>query len=211
MRNLKAFGLAVVAIFVMGTIAASPASANQLHFWLTKVTVASNATQTFEYETLGQTVECSTVAGSGEATSTVSEITFTPTYSSCKAPGIGFSSVEVLFNGCDYLFTIEAAANNGSVHLKCPEGKQIALTIKVFGFSVCTLHIGEQTPSGVADYTNSESTKVNVQPTQTGIAASMEGSPECGEATSTTGSYTGQVQAKSEITGQSIEIPIQVS
>ncbi len=87
---------------------------------------------------------------------------------------------------------------------------QITITVKVFGVSVCTLHIGEQTPSGVADYANSGFTKVNVQPTQTGIVSTRQGNAECGEPTSTTGSYTGQVQVKGEESGTEKEVAIQV-
>ncbi len=189
MRDLKAFGLTLVAVIAMGAIAASAASANQLHYWPTAVAVASNATQNFQYETEGQTVQCTTISGSSQASAlTASEVTVSPTYSGCKVPGIASSSAEVSMNGCNYVFTIEAAANSGAVHLKCLEGKQITITVKAFGVSICSFHIGDQTPSGVADYANGGTTK----------------------AKSTTGSYVGQVQVTGQITGQAIEIPIQV-
>jgi hypothetical protein len=212
MRNLKAFGLAVVAVFAMGAIAATAASANQFHSAVEKttITVAANATQAFQYEAGGQTVNCSTVGGSGEDTNfTSSELTFKPTYSGCSVSGIAFSSAQVSMGNCDYLFTIEASANSGPVHVKCTSG-QITITVKVFGISVCTLHIGEQTPSGVADYANSGASKINVTPTQSGIEGTRQGSEECGEATSNTGTYTGQVEVKGEEQGTQNEKAIQV-
>jgi hypothetical protein len=212
MRNLKAFGLAVVAVFVMGAIAASAASANQFHSTATNTTItkSANATQSFTYETGGQTIECSTIGGSGEATvQTTTEITFKPTYSGCVVTGIAFSSLQVSMGNCDYLFTIEASSNSGPVHIKCTSG-QITMTVKVFGISVCTFHIAEQTPSGGADYSNSGASKVTVQPTQTGIEGTRQGSEECGEATSNTGTYTGQVQVKGEEQGTQNEKAIQV-
>ncbi len=212
MRNLKAFGLALVAVFAMGAIAATAASANSFHSQSTNTTItrAANANQNFQYEAGGQTVVCTTVEGSASTTTqTVSEITFTPTYSGCNIPGIAFSSAQVSMGNCDYLFTIEAGANQGAVHVKCTSG-QITITVKVFGVSVCTLHIGEQTPGGVADYSNSGAQRVNVQPTQTGITGSRQGNAECGAATSTQGNYNGQVEVKGEETGTQNAKAIQV-
>ncbi len=223
MRNLKAFGLALVAVFAMGAIAATAASANQFHSTATNTTITrtANANQNFQYEAKGQTVVCTTVGGSGTATAqTTTEITFTPTYSGCNVPGIAFSSAQVSMANCDYLFTIEASANQGPVHVKCPETKnakgegigqdQITITVKVFGVSVCTLHIGEQTPGGVADYSNPDASQVTVTPTQTGISGTRQGNAECGEPTSTTGNYNGAVQVKGEETGTQNAKNIQV-
>jgi hypothetical protein len=212
MRNLKAFGLAVVAVFVMGAIAASAASANQFHSTATNTTItrSANATQSFTYETGGQIVECSTVGGEGQATAqTTAELTYKPQYSGCVVSGIAFSSAQVSMGNCDYLFTIETGANEGPVHVNCTSG-QITITVKVFGISVCTLHIGKQTPSGVAHYANSGANRVTVQPTQTGIEGTRQGSEECGEATSNTGTYTGQVEVKGEEQGTQNEKAIQV-
>jgi hypothetical protein len=213
MRNLKALGLVLVAVFAMGAIAASAASAAQFHSTATNTTItrSANATQAFQYETAGQTVECSTVGGSGEATSqTTAELTFKPTYSGCVVSGIAFSSAQVSMNNCDYLFTITAGDTQGHVHIGCTESSQITITVKVFGVSVCTLHIGKQSPGGTLQYANSGSTKINVNPGVTGISGTRQGSSECGEATSTTGSYTGQVQVKGEETGTQSEKAIQV-
>ena len=228
MRTLKVFGLALVAVFAMGAIAAASASAalHQFHSGNanTTITVASNATQEFTYETGGEVVKCTTVGGSGEVSGaqTTHEITFKPTYSGCSV-NIPFTSVQIDMNECDYLFTInqkeedpkEEGKNSGQVHVKCPTKagvqQQITITVKLFGGLLCTFHIAEQTPDGVADYANSGTNNVSVTPTQTGIDGTRQGSSECGSATSTTGTYTGQVTVKGEITGQQTATNIQVS
>ncbi len=79
MRNLKAFGLALVAIFATAALAATAASANQFHSGntFTTITRAANANQNFQYEASGQTVVCTTVGGSGSMiVQTETEITF---------------------------------------------------------------------------------------------------------------------------------------
>jgi hypothetical protein len=219
MHNLKQMGLTLVALLAIGAIAASAAPANQFHSSAlsTAITRSANATQVYQYETGGQSVQCTTVGGSGKlGLETNIEILFEPIYSNCSVSGIAFSTAQVNMNNCSYRFRIEVSENKGPVDLTCPKiveqenRTQVTITVKVFGISICTLHIGHQTPSGVADYANSGSTKVNVQPTQTGISATRQGSEECGEATSTTGSYTGQSQAKGEETGTENEKAIQV-
>jgi hypothetical protein len=221
MRTLKVFGLALVAVFAMSAVVAATASATQHQFHSgstnTTLTVSSNATQAFTYETGGMVVSCTTVGGSGEVSGvqTTTEVTFKPTYSGCTAGS--FITVQVDMNGCDYLLTIDPnkeTVSNGPVHIKCPtEGgvqKQITITFKLFGGLLCSFHIPEQTPDGVADYANNGSAQVDVTPTQTGIDATRQGNSECGSATSSTGTYTGRVQVKGEITGQQTATNVQV-
>jgi hypothetical protein len=213
MRSFKVLGLALVAFFAMNAIAASLASANQFHSNVTNttVTVASSEAQKFLYETGGKTVKCTTVGGSGEAKAqTVSELTFKPTYSGCTVDGIAFSEAQVSMGECDYLFTINAGANEGATHVVCGGTSQITITIKVFGASICTLHIGKQTPGSTSKYANEGTKRVKVQPTQTGIVGTRQGSSECGAEKSSSGSYTGVVVTKGEETGKTTEQTLQV-
>jgi hypothetical protein len=223
MRTLKAFGLALVAVFAMGAGAAASASAAQHQFHSGSanmtLTVSSNVIQAFQYETSGETVKCTTVGGSGEVSGkqTTTEITFKPTFSNCSFPN-PFTTVQIDMNDCDYLFTIDPEnkeVNNGPVHVKCPEKggvqQQITITVKrLFGGLLCSFHIPEQTPSGVADYLNADGEQVDVFPTQTGIQATRQGSTECGSPSSTTGSYTGRVQVIGETTGGQTMTNVQV-
>ena len=223
MRTLQVAGLALVAAFALSAIAAASASAAQYQLHSgnanTTITVASNATQEFTYETAGEVVKCSTVGGSGEVSEaqTTHEITFEPTYSGCSV-NIPFTSVQVDLNECYYLFTIDPESKevaNGPVHIKCPTKggvqQQIRITVKLFGGELCNFHIAEQTPNGVADYANNGVSQVDVTPTQTGIDGTRQGSTECGAAKSTSGTYTGRVQVKGEITGQQTATNIQVA
>lgn len=217
MRNLKALGLTLVAICATSAVTASAAVGNQFHSAAAKsiVTVVSNSTQAFLYETSGRTVECTTVGGSGTFSGqTVSEVTFAPTYSNCKVAGIGMSQAEVSMNGCQYLFTITSTKASGAVHLRCPTiagvQQQITITVKVFGVSICTYHIGEQTPNEHVDYSNGGVKQITVQPTQTGIVGTKQGSAECGAEKSTSGTYTGPVTVKCEEDGTQTEVACQV-
>ena len=221
MRTLKVFGLALVAVIALGAITAASAFAAKHEFHSgsanTTVTVSSNATQEFTYETGGEVVKCSTIGGSGEFTGqTTGIVTFKPTYSNCKV-NIPFTSVQIDMNECDYEFTIDPAGtglDNGPVHIKCPTKagvqQQITITVKLFGGELCNFHIAEQTPSGVASYANNGASQVDVTPGQTAIQGQRQGSAECGAAKSTTGTYTGRVQVKGEITGQQTATNIQV-
>jgi hypothetical protein len=213
MHNLKTLGLTLAAVFLIGAVGVSAVSANQFHFGSTNTTVTrgTNATQFFEYEAGGQVVECSTVGGAADVTSqTTTEVTFTPTYSGCQLTFILFTQVTVNMNGCFYMFTITGSANSGTVHLKCPEGKSVALIVKSSGFDICTLHIGEQTPPGESDYSNSGSNKVKVTATQIEIKGTRQGSSQCGAASSSQGQYLGEVVVKCEETGTTTEKACQV-
>jgi hypothetical protein len=212
MRIFRAIGLTLI-VALAAAILPCAAAANQFHSSVanTTWTVTGNAVQSIQYEP-GVTIECNTMGGSGETTATTTtELTFKPTYSGCVASNIPFSKAEVSMGNCDYLFTIEASSNSGPVHINCTSG-QITITVKVFGISVCTLHIGEQTPTGVADYFNSGSIKVVATPTLTEMIMTRQGSEECGEeATSTAGSYLGaQIEWKGEEAGGQNQKAIQV-
>lgn len=213
MRNLKVLGVTLVVILATTAIGGDVAWGNQFHSKSSNTTwtVASNETQKFTYETGGVTIECTTIGGSGFTTKvTVEAVKFTPTYSGCKAAGIGGSSVDTTTNGCSYITTIGATKNQGVTHTDCGE-KSITYTITVIGFSICTFHVGGLiTPKGESDYSNSEATRITVQRTETGIPATRQGSSECGAASSTTGSLAGRVQYKGDITGQATETGIQV-
>jgi hypothetical protein len=203
----------LAAVLAMSAITASAAAANEFHAAAapTTLTVGSNETQKFLYESSGKTVECTAVAGAGGMqTQTKKEVVFEPQYSECTVNGISFSKAEVSMNGCAYQFTIEATKNEGQTHVNCFASKQITITVKVFGISVCTYHIGKQTPKGNADYVNNGSNSVNVQPTQTGIVATRQGGSDCGALQSQTGTYTGAVQIIGEKPGTQQLIDVQV-
>jgi hypothetical protein len=196
MRNLKSLGLTLLAILAIGAITSASASANFFHSPVepTTLTVGKNETQKFLYETGGKIVECLTMGGAGVLGETTDqEFTFAPNYSKCEVNGIPFSQAQVSINGCEYFFTIDSFVNGGPTHLSCFGTNQVTITVKVFGVSLCTLHIGSQTPASKSHYAN-VGDGVEVQPTQTGIKGARQGSTECGSASSISGTYTGKAQ-----------------
>jgi hypothetical protein len=181
----------------------------------TTLTVASNSDQTYEYE-FGKTIKCTKFGGQGSITSqTVGGFTFEPTYSECILAGIAFSKAEISMNGCYYNYTMDfGSANTGFIEVRCPTiakvQQQITITVKVFGASVCTFHIGQQNPTGSYDFSNSQATLVNFTSTQYSVDATRQGGSECGAASSETGILGGEFVLKGEITGQQTQAAFQV-
>jgi hypothetical protein len=213
MRNLKALGLALIAVFAISAIASSAASANQFHSSVANTTWqrTSSENQEFEYESEGIAIACTTAGGSGQTTAqTVAELTIAPTYSGCTAEGIVFSSAEVRMNECQYLFTLQASQNHGPLHIKCAPEEEITITVKVFGISICTLYIDEQTPTGNASWANNGGAQVNVLFGQSKIIAIRQGTEECGAAESQTGTLQGKVQFRGVETDQTGIANVQV-
>ncbi len=170
MRNLKAFGLALVAVFAAAAILASAAPANTFNTaaFATKWTRAANAVQKFQYEFAGKTVECNNITLTAETAGfAFNALSFSPTYANCVVGAIAFSIAEVNMNGCIYQATI-GLAPEGPVHLECPViggvKQKVTITVKVFGVSVCTYHIAEQTPEGVAAYAKRKCGRIQHKP-----------------------------------------------
>jgi hypothetical protein len=164
-RNLKALGLALVALCALGAVMASAASAVTDHFTSPKETTILTGTNEAGTQTLffsqpekGAEIPCKvshyagTFAGQG-----VTEVTVHPKYTECEAKGIGKANVTT--SGCDYLLTGATDENakkeiHATVHLECTTGKSITFEIP----SICTLHYGAQTPTNGVTYTNTTET-----------------------------------------------------
>lgn len=205
-RNFKALGLALVASLALGAVVASSASAAfEAESTPVRVTRSANNTQVFTYQEEGAQVQCSTVGGSGEqTTSPTTDFRFNPTYSGCTVPGIGTAVVSM--NGCGYTFTANTGSTNLNAasfqtHLVCPEGATITITISSIFGDVCTLHLGSQTTSGTITGSNVGSgttREVKVTSNVTGVSGTRTGSSLCGPTSSTTGTYTGEVTTTGE-------------
>lgn len=156
-RNLKALGLALVAVFALSAMAASAASALEL--------TASNGLGEHEHallhaeqvsgeedvlEITGNTsVKCTTSTATATlATGTASEITVTPSYSGCKAGGTLVTHVE----GGQFLLTQGAEVGEDEFTITAHVTEEITLTItNLFQTSsVCTIHIKPQAVPGHA-------------------------------------------------------------
>lgn len=218
-RNLKVLGLALVAMFAMSAVVASAASADLFHSEVpgATVTVSGEEAQVFTYEE-GAEVSCETIRGEGvlingfvdeDGSETGPEVTFAPEYDDCVVPGVGDATVD--FNGCHYLFTEPNNETLGAAHVEC-EGTN-TITIEVFlgddpGTPLCDFHIGTQTDlKGHVKYTNiagngSTTREVTLTPTISGIDATKTNTNLfgflCGAASSTNGTYDGDVTVKGE-------------
>lgn len=142
-RNSKALGLAFAAMLVVGSIAASSASAAPR---LTPVPeeypVILKGSQSTAYEfTLpgGRVFKCATatyIGEGGKAAAEAGEVVMTPSFSGCSAVILGnIVPMTVTMNGCAYAVTTESETSGsikeegwevtGSMHVKCPAGKVI--------------------------------------------------------------------------------------
>jgi hypothetical protein len=190
MRNIKALGLALVAVFAMSAVIASAAQAEQSYRSSgtpTELSGTQVATNKFHVPGAG-TVECTGANFTGTVTGTaVSTLEVHPTYSNCVA--FGFAGTHITTTGCNYKFDTPVA-NQAAVHVLCTGTNTIKITPTFFGASVCTVEVGSQTPTGVVDLANNAGkTDVLVTSTVTGISHTAG----CGASAAADGEYTGSV------------------
>ena len=206
-RNLKALGLALVAIFAMSAIASSAAQATPGIFtWTagtTKLTAEQDAVGGLQkFTTSNGNVECNevhgeaTVAGTESAEVTAQNIKYQNSGSAeCNGPFGTHPKIE--FNSCDYLFTAgetigtTGMETTGQAHIKCATaGQQI-----VINASVCTIKVAEQTPTGghvIFKTITGTKNHVTIEATVTGITYTASGLCTGGN----NGTYTGNVTVK---------------
>ncbi len=165
-------GFVVIAVLATSAVAASAAQAEYnltlgtppiTHAVLTGEQIAHEKGNKLEITSRGTRVECKTVTYEGTVEEgSVADVNVTPKYEGCTVNGSLKANVDV--NGCTITLTGETnGAKEGIVHLLCPEGKKIEITIPEIS---CTLAIHEQTPtSGGVTYTNKEGTPDDVEAT----------------------------------------------
>jgi len=172
-RNIKALGLAVVAVLAMSAVAASAAQAEvATHFGPAGIVKATGGAQTFTPESeIG--LNCEEVHGTGQLSKPSSTLTIDNIeYTGCSAVG-GFFPVKVDMNSCDYTFhsgtgTVEeekVVTAHGEVSIECTnENDSISVTVHPFGDNefneapVCTYHIGPQTVGGITYHNETDET-----------------------------------------------------
>jgi hypothetical protein len=214
-RNIKVFGLALVAVFAMSAVVASAASANAF-MSEGNVTAAITANQikgedhVFSVE--GNKVECETAkfATSGEVASPTGEITVHPTYSGCTA--FSFVGASVTTTGCDYTLKvgglIETGKYNGKLNLTCSGSNKIVISA---GPCEATVSGPQEFNSGIT-YTNAAGGAVTVganvsgiktNKTKDGFLCPFKGTGE------TTGTYTGGTNATGTHSGAAVNITVE--
>jgi len=194
-RNLKAVGLALLAICAMGALAAQGASATThkfhsdgIHTTFTGKAIEGN--HTFAVGTAG-TVECTTAefkgtqtgvetpAGSGTWVSDT--LTVIPKYTGCT---FGGQPATVTVPHCAYVFYGETTSGNSTggehatVELECSEGGKIEIDT-----SVCTITVGPQKIKDAVRYENDTESSIIVKATAhkvvTGKVKSTESQTGC--------------------------------
>jgi hypothetical protein len=205
-RRYKAFGLALVAMFVFGMLVAQGASAKPLTVegggptWLT----GDQDGGKFQFTT-SSTFECNTVAFVAKSIegATINELTLTPSYSGCIL--FGFAANDMKVNGCAFTFTTPTSIGVGQVtwgssqlHITCPEGKKMEFTPTSFGVSICTQFLAAQTPTAGhvvgRNVASSNPMDITLEYTLSGIHFTGTGGA-CGTS-STTGTTTGNSTIK---------------
>lgn len=180
-RNLKLLGLALAAIFTLGAMGASAASAYQATYTLEKGVESANLTGTglagskAHQITLGQNgLTCSIAKFEGKISGPTTQITLSPIFESCTATVAGIGEgvpATITMNGCYFIYSINAggAAEEdeyaGTLHIHCAEGKQIE--VHLFGSlaqhsenkPTCTYGVEEQTLTENVHITNDTESK----------------------------------------------------
>ncbi len=206
-RNIKALGLAFIAVAAMSMVAASAAQAAQLHAATSPsatITGGQTVQHNFKLTTSGAETKCTnaqfegTVEGGSGGTTTAEEITVTPTYSGCQTVGL---ASQVIMNGCKYTITgAQPQTLTALVDVTgCTSGKSIE--IKLTG---CTVTVPAQTGLSHLNFVQS-GTEVEVDVTAQGITYEFHGiacpKPTHGGAVEVTklthdGDYTGKALFK---------------
>ena len=186
-RNIKALGLAFVAVLAFGALLAPAAPAASFHSEASH-TILDGAMPVAEDDVTtynAGTWKCTSATYSGTTASATNEsITVAPTWSGCTA--FGFVSVPIDVNGCTYTFNA-----NGSTTIDCPPGS--AITTTAFN---CHIKVGSQTFASGITYDNAgsgSSRDVTATAKISGLKYTQESKsfPGCTNGTFTNGTHVG--------------------
>ena len=191
-RNLKALGLALIAVFAIGAVMVASASATLGHLTSTRTGVETFGTgsDTGAEDALhkfGSTLTCTHdtfIFGKYNSTKEpgvhnplilpASTVTVTPFYTGCSS---GSEPATVTMNGCDFVFHL----TDGKVDLICPVGKVVEIHRysnahnHATGISNCTTTIKPKTGMGTLTYKNLAGGDVEVNGTITGLTVESHG------------------------------------
>jgi hypothetical protein len=215
-RNLKALGLCLVAVFAISAMAASAASANPNPITLTPgsypaALTLDTITPQIYTTSAGAQITCTTVDGHGTITSPgVGDTNVTITdinYTGCTAK-VGANTLPATVNmtGCDYLFHggVEDVAGHfkeGTVDLVCPAGVT-GPDVNIYssaanhtaGTTLCVLTVWNFTNGKEITYQNNAGSPndVTVKANEVETPVTRDGSILCGSPASA--KYKGEVR-----------------
>jgi hypothetical protein len=216
-RNLKVFGLALIAAMALCAVVASAASADEFKAEKAPVTLTGiqDPGTLDKFTTTAGTLECEKANYTAtQAAVQATSITVTPVYSACSVGGAVPAVIDM--NGCDYKFTLDAApATTGTVHVECPTTvgpphvtHEITITVGAPGTVKCTIHVHEQTIGGIL-YKNvgaGATREITVEISASGITYIETGGPGLGTGLGACASsptqHNGTYNGKATITGE---------
>jgi hypothetical protein len=193
-RNLKALGLALVAVFALSVVAASAASAAGEKFHAavepSVVTANNEGEGNHVFAAGGTEVKCTTAKFAGTATAkTATSQTVHPTYSGCTFLG---ETATIDTAGCNYILYSEVpAGGDAKVEIECSGSNQIKVTAPG-----CTLSFGSQVTVGGATYANLATNPKTTTVKSTTKATFTKSGALCFLVSGNEGTYTGSVITK---------------
>jgi hypothetical protein len=201
LRNLRAFGLSLVAALAIGAVGASAASATpQFHFESEHTILTGQQTTVNALAFHAGVVRCGVVQFAGTSgVFTTTTMTLTPTFDNCLLD----EEEEVTFtnNGCSFLFHVGANTEHltGTMSIECPANQLIEIHAPE-----CTITVPPQGGLGSVTFTNEGAEMTRSLIFDLGIAGLdyVEHGAGCATETETTnnGTYTGKVTITGENT-----------
>lgn len=214
-RNLKALGLALVAVFAMSAVAASGAQAAAAHFTAgtggtTSTTTVTEQHPNFEtqtFETTSGFIECEEASGMATAPATTTEEESEEVgFEACNFGGL-FATVNT--NGCQFKFhagTKTAAGSEGTVDVVCPGTAKIEIVA-----AGCTVTVGSQNGKSNIIYTNVQTPgkpkEVTTHAVVNNISYEHHGI-SCGTGSANTGVYEGTTTTRAFQGGVQVDYTI---
>lgn len=198
MKRIRFIGLALVAVFALGAVAAASASAKLFEAETYPATVKATSTNTHKFKVESGTVECKKATFSGSLGAASETVKVKPVYTECSfVPlGLGGETATVNMNGCEYnLHT------NGEADVECATGVTVTVTA-----ATCEVKVGKQTGLKTVEYKNVNEASWKTPPhppfTEVEVNAKVKGityteSTLCkNPGTKSTGEYEGNTLAK---------------
>jgi hypothetical protein len=225
-RNFKALGLALVAVFAMSAVVASAASATAGTLTAGGKTAIATAEQTTGHKftltdhKIGEgfaTTECTTAVFTGTegVTDGATSVRAHPIYEGCKAFGL---NATITTTGCDYVLNTGTPAEGGGWHVVtdvvCASTAGTPHVIKIVT-ATCEVQVGSQTGLATSSVTNSGGgTDLLLNTNISGITYNVTkdgiGCPLSGTGVKSQGDYTGTttVQAHDSTTKAAVGIQL---
>jgi hypothetical protein len=196
-RQIRALGLALLAVFTTAAVTASAAQAGEFTAGEYPATITgSSAAASHEFITQLGVMKCGPTFD-GKLEAAAATLTVVPNYgTSCK---LGEKLVHVTNNGCDFRWhaggTLEADVVNGSMDIVCPDNK---IDFEITSEPICHLTVPAQNELGTLFYTNNTAAEdVTLHFALEGISYILDnGCPEVGAFAN--GVYKGTSTLKAE-------------